>query len=293
MTDTLLEWMSFRKSGRKSDLPDRLLSGAQWLRILRDLSALGHAEVQPDGAWRIAPPVLAVTESGQSDACRAVLCGARTPRLIERLKAASLRTGTTYSAVPREGRPSVIAVDGTAIDGIGAIDIAAAEAKLPVQRDAAFTLFACLPAIRDWPRTQCPMVVGRVGEVKRFSRSGLAWRPSTLEEAAQAPRGFFRIRRDWDWVNLLKLGTDSQAQIEYRAGCLAAAQQAKVLRWDLASRCLRLPGVLYPPALIARALVLCSGDLPAFDRDSRELLFHSVPARIAQMVLAITGLKFA
>ena len=117
------------------------------------------------------------------------------------------------------------------------------------------------------------MVAGRVGGVKRFSRSRLAWLPSTLEEAVQAPRGLFRIRRDWDWVNLLKLGTGSQAQIDYRAGRLAAAQRAKVVRWDAATRRLRLPGALYPPALIARGLVLCSGDLPGFDRDSREVVF--------------------
>ena len=55
MTDTLLEWMSFRESGRRSDLPDELLSGERALRILSDLSALGHAEVQPDGAWRVPP----------------------------------------------------------------------------------------------------------------------------------------------------------------------------------------------------------------------------------------------
>ena len=290
MTDTLLEWMSFRDFGRRSDLPDELLSGERPLRILSDLSALGHAEVQPDGAWRIAPPVLAVTENGKADACRAVLCGARTPKLLARLKAVSLRTSTICSEVPREGRPSIIAIDGSSRSDLAA---AAAAAELPVQHDAAFTILACLPTIRDWPRNECPMVAGRVGGVKRFSRSRLAWLPSTLEEAVQAPRGLFRIRRDWDWINLLKLGIDSQAQIDYRAGRLAAAQRAKVVRWDAATQCLRLPGALYPPALIARALVLCSGDLPGFDRDSRELVFHSVPARITQMVLAITGLRLA
>ena len=290
MTDAVLEWMSFREAGRRSDLPDELLSGERQLRILSDLSALGHAEVQPDDAWRIAPPVLAVTGSGEADGWRAVLCGARTPKLLERLKAACVRTGTICFEAPREGRPSIVAIDGTRGSDLAA---AAAEAELPVQHDAAFTLLACLPTIRDWPRNECPMVAGRVGGVKRFSRSALAWLPSTLEEAAQAPRGLFRIRRDWDWVNLLKLGTDSQAQIEFRAGRLAAAQRAKVVRWDAASGCLRLPGALYPPTLIARALVLCSGDLPSFDRDSRELVFRSVPGRITQMVLAITGLRLA
>lgn len=290
MTDTLLEWMSFRVSGRREDLPSELLSGEPPLRLLSDLAALGHVEAAADGTWRIAPPVLAALADEAGSAPMAVLCGARTPKVLERLQAACAQIGTTFCETPQEKRPSVIAVTGTSQTVLLAT---AAEAGLSSQRDAAFTLLACLPAIREWPRTECPMVAGRVGEVKRFSRSRLAWRPSSLNEAAQARRGLFRIRRDWDWVNMLKQGSDSQAQIEFRAGRLAAAERAKVVRWDAVSRNLRLPQALYPPTLIARALVLCSGVLPASDRDSRELVFQNVPVRTTRMVLAITGLRLA
>lgn len=290
MTDALLQWMSFRESGRRRDLPEELLSSEQPRRILSDFSALAHIEVQPDGAWRIAPPVLAITENDETDACQAILCGARTPKLLERLKVASARTDAKYSELPRKGQPSIIIVDGVNRPNLEAM---AAEANIPVQRDAAFTLLACLPTVRDWPRIECPMVAGHVNEVKRFSRSELRWLPSSLVEAEQARRGLFRIRRDWDSVNLLKTGTDSQVQIESRAGCLAVTQRAKVVRWDAVSLCLRLPGALRPPTLIARALVLCSGGLPDFDQGNRELSFRNVSARIMQMVLAITGLRLA
>ncbi len=288
MTDILLEWMSFRVSGRDGDLPREIVADERPLRILRDFSALGHAEIEPNGSWRIAPPVLAMTESEETGACKAVLCGARSPRLLQRLESACARTDTDCIEQCQVARPSVYAVIGTCDADLMA---AAAEAKIPFQRDAAFTLLACLPKIRDWPRTECPMVAGRVGEVSRFSRSQLTWIASSLEEAAQARRGFFRIQRDWDHVHLLKQGANSQAQIEPRAGRLAAAERAKVVRWDIASRSLRMPWALYPPALIARALVLCSGKLPETDTDSRELVFQNVPVRITQMLLAITGLK--
>jgi hypothetical protein len=137
------------------------------------------------------------------------------------------------------------------------------------------------------------MVAGRVQDVKRFSRSHLSWVPSSLEKAAQADRGFFRIRRQWDWLNLLKEGADVQAEIEASAGRLAAAKGAKALRWDTASRELSIPFALYPPTLIARALVLCSGLLPLRDRGRRLLSFQGVPGRVARLAQVLTGLRFA
>lgn len=288
MSDILLEWMSFREVGRRNDLPEKLCNGSP-SRILNHLSALGHAEVQSDGDfWRIAPPVFAITESDETNSSRAVLCGARTPKLLEKIKTASARAGTKYCEISQTNSPSVIAIDGA---NQIAIETVAADVGVLIQRDAAFTLLACLPTIRDWPRKDCPMVDGRV-EVERFSRSKLAWCKSSLEGIKQARHGFFRIRSNWQKrSHVLKLGLDNQAKIEPHAGRLVAAQGAKVVHWDAVSRCLRIPGILYPPALIARALVLCSGKLHTFDRDSREVFFHDVSARIMQMVLAITGLR--
>lgn len=289
MTDILLEWMSFRESGRKRDLPEDLFPSRLPKWIFRDLSVLGHIE-ESNGIWRIAPPVLAVTESDKADACQGILCGARTPKLLERLKTASKRIGTKYHEIPQEDRPSIITIEGA-----NSIDIAATaiEAGLPVQHDAPFTLLACLPTIRNWPRKNCTMVTGKVLEVKRFSRSKLIWQQSSLKQATQAHRGFFRIhRRDWDWVNILKLGPESQAEIEYRAGLLAVTQKAKIVRWSAESRCLHIPRILYPPTLIARALVLCSGKLPGLDQDRGETFFHHVPVRITKMARAIMGLRF-
>lgn len=290
MSDCLLEWMSYREFGRRGDLPESLLAGESAWWMLRDLSALGHAEVEPDGKWRITPPVLAEIQNDEHDSHHAILCGARTFKVMERLETACLRVGAKLETCTQEKRPSTVAISGSSQSDLTAT---AAEAGVPIQHDAALTLLACLPVIRDWPRTECPMVAGRVGEVKRFSRSRLTWVPSNLEEAVQARRGLFRIRRDWDWISLIKLGPDTQAQIEVNAGRMATADRAKVIRWDSASHELRLPQVLYPPSLITRALVLCSGVLPDRDRQTRELVFHNVPVRITRMVVAITGLRLA
>jgi hypothetical protein len=131
----------------------------------------------------------------------------------------------------------------------------------------------------------------RVQDVKRFSRSRLTWVPSSLEAATAARRGFFRIHRDWDWISLLKQGAESQAEIDASAGRIAAAERAKEVSWDPALRTLRLPFALYPPVLIARGLVLCSGVLPARDRENRTVVFGGVPARTARLALALTRLR--
>lgn len=290
MTDLLLEWASYRLSGRRDDLPEELLDGEQPIWMLADLAALGHIDPLSDGRWRTAPPVLAGIADDMGLAVSAILCGARTPKILRRLRDACDRAGATITETVQPKRPTVVTVSTRSPADLAAI---AADAGLLFQRDAAFTILACLPTIPNWPRSPCPMVIGRVQDVKRFSRSRLAWVPSSLEAAAAARRGFFRIHRDWDWVNLIKQGVESQAEIDASAGRLAAAERMKAVSWAPSSRSLRLPFALYPPMLIARALVLCSGALPTRDRQSRTLSFRDVPARTARLTLALTQLRLS
>lgn len=289
MTDLLLEWVSYRSSGRRDDLPEELLDGEQPIWVLADLAALGHIDLLFDGRWRTAPPVLAAISDDAGLGVSAILCGARTPQILKRLRDACGRAAGTIAVAVQPKRPTAITVTTRSPADLAAI---AAEAGFRFQRDAAFTVLACLPTIQNWPRSPCPMVVGRVQDVKRFSRSQLTWVPSTLEAAAAARRGFFRIHRDWDWISLLKQGLGSQAEIESSAGRIAAAERAKVVSWNPTLRTLRLPFALYPPTLIARGLVLCSGVLPARDREHRTVVFGGVPARTARLTLALTRLRF-
>jgi len=137
------------------------------------------------------------------------------------------------------------------------------------------------------------MVAGRVETVRRFSRSRIGWIASTLAEATAAQSGFFRIKRDWDWVSLLKTDVSECAYIDDRAGRLAAAAKLKAVTWTASSGALDLPGQLYPPVLIARALVLCTGFLPKYDAATRRISFAGVPREILRLTLAVTGLKLA
>jgi hypothetical protein len=137
------------------------------------------------------------------------------------------------------------------------------------------------------------MVDGRVETVRRFSRSRMGWVESTLAEAAAARAGFFRIKRDWDWVSLLKTGVSECAYIDDRAGRLAAAAKLKAVSWTADARTLDLPGQLFPPVAIARALTLCTGFLPRYDAANRRFSFGDIPPEILRLTLAITGLRLA
>lgn len=290
MTDLLLEWMSFRGSGRTGDLPPELTSGIPARRLIDDFAMLGHLELESPASWRIAPPVLAGLPGGPEQGASAVLCGARTQGVLRRLEMACAAAGAQITVTAVSDRPSAVHVHAPSRAALASV---AEAAGMTFQNDTALTLLACTPTIQEWPRTPCAMVAGRVEIVRRFSRSRIGWVASTLAEASAAKAGFFRIKRDWDWVSLLKTGVSECAYIDDRAGRLYAAAKLRVLSWTGSSRTLSLPAQLYPPGTIARALALCTGTLPQFDAANRMLSFRGVTPEILRLTLALTGLRLA
>ena len=129
--------------------------------------------------------------------------------------------------------------------------------------------------------------------IRRFSGSRIEWVNSSLAEAAAAPRGFFRIKRDWDWVSIIKFSQSDCAYIDDRAGRMSTARKLRCASWDAVSQTFGLPVRLYPPAAIARALTLCTGKLPLFDNVERRILFGGVGPAMLRLALAITGLRLA
>jgi hypothetical protein len=290
MTDRLLEWISYRENGRTNDLPADLVAEGGRYRMIEDLAVLGHVELEADNRWRFAPPALAALGEESEQSATAVLCGARTRGLMDLLAKACVDRGAEMQSIVQNERPHCLIVTAATTSDLCAIATACA---MGWQRDAAFTLLASLPTIATWPRTPCPMVAGKVEEVRRFSKSNLRWTASSLDEARNAVRGLFHIKRDWNSIILMKDGKDAQSEIDSAAGRLAVAAGTRKLHLDLESRSLRIPGALRPPTLISRSLALCSGMLPEFGREKRDLAFRGISHRIAHLAVAITGLRLA
>ena len=289
LTDSLLEWMSFRGLGRIANLPPDLVGEESGRRIVETMAVLGHVESADRDVWRVAPPVLAGLPAN-AQSWDAVLCGARTSGLLSRLGAACDRHGVGLRRSRVADAPEVIRISSFSCS---ALEAAAGEAEVIFQRDSAFTLLACTPSVEEWPRTPCPMVSGRVGTVRRFSRSNIRWVSSSLEEAVESQGGLFRIQRDWDWVSIIKMSADQSAYIDDRAGRLIVARKLKAAAWDAELGTFSVPGQLYPPRIIARALSMCSGTPPYFDKETRRVCFSNIPLGVVRLALEITGLRLA
>lgn len=290
MRDRLLEWMAYRESGRIADIASELAEGASARRSVDDFCILGHAELENGQRWRIAPPALAGLPHGAGEDARAVLCGARTGKMLASLRSACQGGGARIERISMEAQPAVIRVAAPSNMVLASV---AKAAGLRFQYNAALALLACTPAIRDWPRRSCAMVEGRVEKVLRFSRSSIRWVGSTLDEARAANAGFFRIKRDWDWVNLLKTGEAKCAEIDFRAGHLAAASKLRAAAWCGESRTLSLPRQLFPPVLIARSLALCTGGLPHHEEGGARVAFAGVAPEVMRAAIAIMGVRLA
>jgi hypothetical protein len=191
---------------------------------------------------------------------------------------------------PVPNRPSRICVTAPTR---GLVADVAELAGVPFESNAAYTLLACLPSIRDWPREPCQMVGGRVDTVRRFSASKRQGVKSSLTEANVARRGFVRIKRDFDRVSILKSSPPDCAYIDDRAGRLFMASRLRLVPLEGPTRSFSLPVELYPPLLIARALALCTCALPQFDWPSRRISFGGVGLPMQRPALAITGLRLA
>ena len=287
MKEVLLEWMSFRGAGRVTGLPNDLIGDESPRKIIEALAVLGHVESNDSNQWRIVPPLLAgLPEYGR--VYSAVLCGARTPGLLSRLKTGCAEQGAIVLESPTANGPNLVRVSSPSCS---AVSMVAEKMGLAFQRNSAFTLLSCTPAIRNWPRTPCRMVSGKVETVLRFSRSKLDWVTSTLDEARGSHRGFFRVRRDWDWVSIIKMGSENSAYIDDRAGRLIVAAKLKAVSWDADHREFAVPRQLFPPRLIARALTLCTGIPPSYDEAHRRICFSGISIEVAKLALAITGLR--
>jgi hypothetical protein len=289
MSDLLLEWMSYRREGRADALPADLFNGSPY-RAVGNLAVLGHIEMPTSKSWRIAPPVLACLPEKIDRQPTALLCGARTPGLLQAVQQACMEAGAFFDSAPLDKGPSRATVSASSNAVLAAV---AAGARIHFQHDAAYTLLACVPAICEWRRQPCQMAGGKVGSVLRFSGSRARWLAVTLDEAVAASKGFFRVKRDYDSVSIFKSSQTDCAYMDDRAGRMLAATKRRHAIWDSQSRRLSLPIDLYPPLLIARALVLCTGQLPEFDRGSRRISFADVCPAMLRLTLAITGLRTA
>jgi hypothetical protein len=291
----LLLWMSARRSGSRQSLrakvaelePSGLRTGARYRQAEWDLSKLGHAEFGaastggPD--WRIAPPVLAAGD--YDEPCRAVLCGARTPRMIEALTAHAVSDSVDVRS--QRLAPDLVSVSAASPDELAQL---AAAAGFPLQWNAAMAVLMAATPPRAVPLERITMPIGG-WTVSRFSKSQLAWVDSSVGEASSVAGGLFRFRAERQPTSYVLVERHEPyacdpASAKYRI-LHRSRRRTRPMFYDAGSQELAVRTSCRPPALVDRALVICSGALPAF-RDDR-IIYGGVERGVAAAVAALLG----
>jgi len=260
-----------RQAAVSSDLPI-------YQRVRFALQRLGHAEFfarEVDQGWRIVPPALGLRPGNE---CEGVLCGARTPQLLEMLKSLH-NTEALIEAVP--GAPRRILLRS---DCARTMVSAARQLGCLVQQDAPAAMLSALPSVRDrasWFPASIPETPG--WQVHQFLPSRLIWKESTSKDAVAASTGLFRFVMKYQRFYYLQWHHRSY-RVPVEVGKYAVMRRRRrVLAYDAATQCVSVPAVCRPPLLIERALVLCSGFLPRFDPSSRRLVYGAIPQNIARL----------
>ena len=263
------------------EIPQQILLRSNFLR-------LGHCEFfAHEGAyrWRIVPPVLASAEINGTSI--GVLCGARTPKLLEAIAAncteGEMRTFGLTDA------PEAILIEADSWRRISEI---AERSGILFQRQASMTILLVNPDIQSevW-ETPARLPAGDGWPVKRFCPFSLAWPRSSPAETKDALSGLFQVQAAVPWKYFLKRGGRT-IELPREIGIFRMLNTARrsILRYDEKAKSLSIPAACRPPILIERALVLLSGKLPnVFKRTAKKLSvnYSNVSTIYAEQVSAI------
>ena len=272
--------------GEGDDAPDQFaLSLYQTLRF--NLQRLGHAEFfagAGDSDWRVTPPSLAVTQHARG--WLGILVGARSPALLERLRAAVESASVNMETLALPAYPEQILV---AADNEGAVAAVAERAGVLLQRDAPSALLASLPPVDDaCVRHPAQLPFGANWRIDRFSSENLAWRSATIVDATSASGGLFRFSlRHQRHVLFCVRGAAFRipGQVGKYLVLRIRRRRRQVLRYDGQKRTLTVPASCRPPFLIERALVLCSGSPPSYEDGI--LQYTEIPENTAVIAAAL------
>ena len=258
-----------------------LTRGRTTSRIVQwNLERLGHAEFGNAAAgpgWRIAPPILAASDPSSSPF--AFLCGARTPALLDRLGSDDIQT---YRQNQCNG-PDIVEFKAPSAR---ALQLCADRAGIEVQWNAPRAILACCPAPKEQLLIPSKLPIGG-WEVSRFSKSGLAWVPSSMEIAQSTAIGLFRFRSKYDTQYVLVEKGSSFSVAPAMGKYRILDKRHLPLRYTMSCGALQIRASCRPPPLVDRALVVCSGALPVFDDGL--LTYSRIKPALASSVASLLG----
>lgn len=288
-------WRQFRSAIERLDLAGGVANEAAslplHLRVCFNLERLAHVEFNSAGNekdWRIVPPVLAL--SGDKSRPTGILCGARTPRLLQRVREAA--NGLAWECSQETDCPDILRIRGA---DAGALMAAANRAGILCQPDAPAALLWQLPRIGSlaaFRREPLP-ASGKEWSVQHLiiEKRTAKWQTTTLKDAnASGAQGLFRFTRYQTPQYYLREGRETFALPDAIGKYyLLSRRGRRVLKYDRKQHSLAVPAIFRPPLLAERALILCSGFPPSVSEvHGRPMLaYREIPEEIAGMAAEI------
>jgi hypothetical protein len=186
------------------------------------------------------------------------------------------------TAIPQEEGPDVLRF---VTRDPGAPERMANQLGAITQKGAPLLLIGALPSVSDFvggrPETDLPL---GAEIIQRFSVSTLAWQASSRQSALQAKHELFRFRLAHQNLYYLCLaGKTYRVPPEVGKYFMLRRRHRRVMVYKPESGELTVPAICRPPMLIERALTLCSGMLPRFERSNTRLCYCGIPELIARL----------
>ena len=282
MTQTLEgAWNGFRRSVQQlSGVDGDIGTLCRTLRI--SLSDLGYAEFFVGGTqkWRVLPPLLGGL-SLQTDA--AVLCGARTPGLIEALESVAAKYGCSVHHQAEPFAPETINVAGPR----ESVSKVAAEASVSYVENLATSMFEMVEPIEEQLARTVEEKPPINWKVRSFDLRSMQWVDGLLARSAcefspmyGRPVYFVHKRRG----RLFRL---PRREAVYASAIL---QGFSLLGYSPASCDLTTPLEAPLPESFARTACLCSGQLAEIK--GGRLRYKNVPPDTAAALVVAAGQRY-
>lgn len=252
----------------------------QQLRL--DLERLAHVEFfarDCEKGWCVTPPTLAAHPV--PDGVRAILCGARSPALRERVLGIGEKVGC--ETLDSRGVPEVIRLVARDTSVLAEV---AAQTGVYFQSDAPLAILSYLPPC-DPPlgtHRSCEFPQGADWSIHQFNALNLTWRKIERRQAQTERFGLLRFLIHFHRPRYFLRWKGATFELPPAVALYALLRRHRcvILRYDPTARSLSVPAICRPPRLLERALVLCSGLPPSYDAATVRLSYIDVPSDVAR-----------
>ncbi len=284
-------WRQFRQaveefylcSGEVEELEDEDFPLYRRLRV--DFERLAHTEFFASGCekgWRVTPPTLA--SHTFSNRVRAILCGARSQTLYERVISGSNKI--VHERIESTVAPDVIRI---VADDVSVFLNLGKEVGINFQVAAPLAILSQLP-VCDPPsskRSASEFPHGADWNIQEFDIARLTWGKVDRGDLSALRYGVvrFRISFQRDRYFLRWKGVTFEMPRAVAIYALLRHRRRNVVQYNSESKRMSLPASCRPPRLVERALVLCSGLLPTYDQG--ELTYSEVPPDVARIATSL------